>query len=250
MSFVRHQAFPDCISYRAWSLLYERSPGEMTDTRTGFRSTTDRRASPRIRGSALPWLRVWTGRSTNVEILDISDGGALIETPHRVTPGEREVLVLNGHSTTKMVGWAERVEITRLVPAVTYRAAIRFALPARVGTLWSDPEPSADGVSRQLMNRFAILVRGLSCVRAVRVSSSCLTRTGTEPVHFAVPTSRHGEGRLLQVFFSSGALPTAGEFAELRRMAVVASDLPDFDITSFNSRESASASPARQRKTA
>jgi hypothetical protein len=39
-------------------------------------------------------------------------------------------------------------------------------------------------------------------------------------------------GRLLQVFFTLGALPTPQQFGQLRRMALLASELPDLDIVS------------------
>jgi hypothetical protein len=186
---------------------------------------------------------VLTGRSTSVNVVDISDGGLLIETRIRLAPGQRETLVLDGYASIKLAGWVERVEITRLFPSVTYRTAIRFGAPIVVADLARRRGPSVDGVSSEIMDRFAGLVRELSGVEAVRVSSSCRAHPGTEPVHFAVPTSQHGEQRMLQVFFCEGAVPTASQFVELRQMAVLAGDLPDFDIASFSSRERRSCEP-------
>jgi hypothetical protein len=77
----------------------------------------DRRVFPRFPGASLPSLSVLTGRSTNVAVIDISDGGVLIETPVRVTPGEREMVVLDANATIKKAGSVERVEIIRLIPS-------------------------------------------------------------------------------------------------------------------------------------
>jgi hypothetical protein len=204
-------------------------------------ANVDRRAFSRFPGPAVPWLTVSTARSSAAEILDISDAGALIELPTRLKPGEREVVLLTGRDTIKVVGWAERVEITRLAPAVSYRTAFRFACPVELGELGSVPEIDRSepatveprmltGASRELVERFARWVRELSGVHALRVASASASHPGTEPVYFTVPASSFGNGRKLQVFFNSGAVPSAEEFAQLRRLAQLASDLPDLDI--------------------
>ncbi len=213
-------------------------------SRTRSSVTSDRRAFLRIPGPELPWLTACTARSSIAAILDISDAGALIETPIRVKPGEREVVLLSGRDTIKVVGWAERVEITRLAPSLSYRTAFRFAAPVALGGLGSVPRataPRADahsdpapplltGESRELVERFASWVRALSGVHALHVASAAVSHPGMEAVYFAVPTSGYGEGRKLQVFFASGAVPSADEFAQLRRLAAFASDLPDVEI--------------------
>ncbi len=190
----------------------------------------DRRIFPRFAGSSLPSLSALTGRATNVAVIDISDGGVLIETPVRVTPGEREMVVLDAHATMKKAGWIERVELIRLIPSVSYRAAIRFIAPISVLALTRNHPPVLRRASREAIGRFARWARELSGVHAVRVSATSRSHPGTEPVHFAVPTSRYGDGRLLQVFFTLGAMPTAAQFGQLRRMALLASELPDLDI--------------------
>jgi hypothetical protein len=175
---------------------------------------------------------VLTARATNVDLIDISDGGILIETPIRVTPGERETIVLDANATVKKAGWIERVEIIRLIPSMTYRTAIRFFAPISVLALTRSQRPVLRRASREAIARFSRWARELSGVQAVRVSATCRPHPGTEPVLFAVPTSRYGDSRLLQVFFRAGAMPTAGQFDRLRRMALLASDLPDLDIVS------------------
>jgi hypothetical protein len=221
-----------------------------TDVGAGLATTrsemADRRAYRRIGGSAVPWLSACTARSTRANILDISDGGIRIETSVPVRPGERQLVLLTGTGTIKVVGWAERVEISRLTPAVSYRAALRFAKPVTVSALGWAPEldgpspievvsssslPTAED-SRTVENTLECCLRGVSGVHAVRVSALVAQLPGTEPVHFAVPASSHGNKRMLQVFFTIGALPTRAELARLRQFADRASMLPDLDFVS------------------
>jgi hypothetical protein len=216
----------------------------MTDSGTSTDSTTDRRAFPRCPASDLPWLTIAIGRSGAADLLDISEGGVLIETPARVIPTDRDVIVLSGCVTPKVVGWVERVEVASLSPSVLYRAAFRFSrsvvlsegtrnresesvVPAEPAPASNTPEAKE---SRALRKGFAACILPISGVHAVHLSSLCKTHPGTEPVHFTVPGSKFGEGRLLQVFFDSGALPTALEFAQLRQLAAFASGLPDMDF--------------------
>ena len=208
---------------------------------------TDRRASRRIPGSAVPWLTAFTSRGPALDLLDISSGGALIASPTCLKPGEREVLVLHGEQLIKVVGWVIRTEVTQLAPALTFRSAIRFAEPVSLPALASksssddrdlnEPErpTSAESIvlphpSRELRIEFTRTVRGLVDVLAVRLSSSIKTLPGIESVYFAVPDSSHGERRLLQVFFASGTLPSAEQFVHMRHLAVLASGLPDLEM--------------------
>lgn len=181
-----------------------------------------------------------------MQLLDISDGGALIETPMRCRPGEREVLFLRGNSAIKVTCWIVRAEIARLAPSMSYRSAVRFLAPVALGSLGCDsacanseqpdePRPTFSeslhsDASRELRHEFTRLVRQLPSVHAVRVSLSLRTQHGTESVHFAVPDSIHGNRRKLQVFFHPKISPTPDEFIQLRQLAVLASGLPDIDI--------------------
>ncbi len=200
---------------------------------SGGDAESDRRAFRRFRASEVPTLTVSTGRSPVADILDISQGGILLETSARLTPADREMVVLHGCATTKVVGRVQRVEITRLNPSLVYRAAVRFARPIFLDALTRDPatEPCEhEHAERGLRHTFSECVHSLSDVHAVHVSSLVKTHPGTEAVHFAIPVSIHGEGRLLQVFFRAGAVPTASEFAQLRELARMASELPDLDV--------------------
>jgi hypothetical protein len=208
---------------------------------------TDRRASRRIPGSALPWLTAFTTRAPALDLLDISSGGALIASPSCLKPGEREVLILQGEQLVKVVGWVVRTEVTQLAPSLTFRSAIRFAEPVSLPTLASSAasskcdltEParptSAEPIvlthpSRELREEFIRLVRELADVMAVRVSPSLITHPQKESVYFAVPDSSHGERRLLQVCFASGTLPSVDQFVQMRHLAVLASGLPDLEM--------------------
>jgi hypothetical protein len=204
---------------------------------------SDRRAYRRIGGSAIPWLSAWVARSVHARILDISDGGMLLETPRRVRPGDREMVLLKGTGTLRVVGWAERVEIVRLFPDVAYRTALRFTTPVIVHALADseldclDAAEMALGTSHIVVNAgrmfattFESWVCGLPGVQAAALSASVMRMPGTEPIHFSVPASGHGENRRLQVFFMPGTQPTADEFAQLRQLAELASTLPDVRI--------------------
>jgi hypothetical protein len=139
---------------------------------------SDRRASRRIPGSALPWLTAFTARAPALDLLDISSGGALIASPTRLQPGEREVLTLQGEQLVKVVGWVVRAEVTQLKPMLSFTSAIRFATPVSLTTLTEPAGPtSAEPIllahsSPELRQEFARVVRGLADVLAVRVSSS------------------------------------------------------------------------------
>ena len=208
---------------------------------------TDRRASRRIPGSALPWLTAFTARTPVLDLLDISSGGALIASPMCLKPGEREVLILQGEQLVKAVGWVVRTEVTQLAPSLRFRSAIRFAEPVSLPTLASSAvsgnchptEParprSAEPIvlthpSRELREEFSRVVRGLADVLAVRVSSTIITQAEKESVYFAVPDSCYGDRRMLQVFFASGTLPSAEQFVQIRHLAVLASGLPDLEM--------------------
>jgi|KBSSwiStaDraftv2_1062776.scaffolds.fasta_scaffold11142_2 hypothetical protein len=207
---------------------------------------TDRRASRRIPGSALPWLTAFTTR-TPADLLDISSGGALIASPTCLKPGEREVLILQGEQLVKVVGWVVRTEVTQLTPSLSFKSAIRFAESVSLPMLASSAVPgnrhvteparprSAEPIvlthpSRELREEFSRIVRELADVLALRVSSSIITQTAKESVYFAVPDSCYGDRRLLQVFFASGTLPSAEQFVQIRHLAVLASGLPDLEM--------------------
>jgi len=209
---------------------------------------SNRRAFPRIPGSQVPWLSAFTGRCPVLRLLDISDGGALIESATRWSPGERGVFVLRGSSAVKVAGWIVRAEIAQLLPSMAYRTAVRFGAPITISSL--NLPPAADqpdtqtplstgsvgpAASHELRREFTRVMRALPSVQAVRVAFSLRTLHGTESVHFAVPESAYGHGRVLQVFFHQQMSPTSEEFTQFRHLAILASGLPDIDYVRSDS---------------
>ena len=190
---------------------------------------SDRRAFRRIPGSELPGLTASTARCPSVQLLDISDGGALIEAPTLWKPGEREVFVLRGDNAVKIAGRVLRVEVTRLAPFMRYRSAVKFGTPLTLSALWRNASPRL-AESREVREEFSRLARELLSVHALRVSSALLTRPEMDSVHFSVPSSTSEQQRMLQVFFAPGSLPTPKEFNQLRRLAGLASALDDLEI--------------------
>ena len=215
---------------------------------------SDRRSFPRIPGSALPGLTAFTARCSTVRLLDISSGGALIEAPTRLKPGERELFVLQGQQeAVRVVGWIVRAEITGLSPRISYRSGVRFAAPVTLSSLGCSAPlvPSSrahelprrttetralPNASRELREEVTRVLRSLASVRAVRVASSLLPQPGLESIHFAVPKSSYGDRRLLQVFLVPGSVPTPEEFTQLRHLAALASALQDIDHLSVEHR--------------
>ncbi len=143
-------------------------------------AVTDRRAFARIVGWAVPWLTAWLRRETKVKVVDISDGGILIESPTPMKPGQREIVVLQGNTTIKMAGWVERVQIIRLLPSKTYRAALRFVAPVSLSTLGSNQTASVAPDSCELMKQFEGWVQQLSGVCTACACPRLLRNTRTQ----------------------------------------------------------------------
>lgn len=198
----------------------------------------DRRSSRRIPGSALPSLTALSARSPTVEVVDISDGGALIETAARLKPGEREVFLFRGATAVKVAASVMRSEVTRLIPAISYRSAIRFATPLALQTLGCDvmfDESAAEPrivaqPSAELQEEFRRLIEQLPGAQRVRVSAEIAQFSDAESLYLAVPDSSYGTARVIQVFFAQHTTPTLEQFDRLRELAVLASGLPDCDV--------------------
>jgi PilZ domain-containing protein len=191
----------------------------------------DRRASLRLPGSAVPWLTALSARSAELKLLDISDGGALIETPTRWKPGDRESFLLQGDGSVRIAGRVLRAEVTRLTPGVHYRSAIQFAAPVSLRALLVNAKYAQSGAALSEVTCIRKLVGRLAGVQAIRISSSLSPERGTESVYFEVPTSLHGERRVMQVFLAPHQLLTPEEFVQLKTLALVASGLPDLAVT-------------------
>ena len=196
----------------------------------------DRRAFRRLPKSAFPGLTAQSPRSPSLNLVDISEGGLLIETPNQWKPGEREPFLLQGGSSVTVAGRVLRVEVVSLTPSLSYRSAIQFMSRVALSALTCSGAAVSDGntmvepaPSRELSDRFARMVRKFPSVQAIRISSSLITRPGIESVYFDVPNSAFGERRLLQVFLAPDARVTSAEFIKLKNLALIASGLPNVE---------------------
>jgi hypothetical protein len=89
----------------------------------------DRRTAPRLRDAVdhrIVAARVRAG--DQVEVVDVSIGGALIETPHRLLPGAMvELHLARTDAQTAVRGRVLRSAVARVRPGgICYRGAVRF----------------------------------------------------------------------------------------------------------------------------
>jgi len=92
-------------------------------------SAADRRVHTRCSIAELPWLeaaRLKYGPS--VEVIDLSHGGAQIETPgYRLQPGSTVVVEIDVEGSGLVVpAQVLRCHVSRLAPSATYRGALEF----------------------------------------------------------------------------------------------------------------------------
>jgi hypothetical protein len=86
----------------------------------------DRRQSPRLRPERTPWQPAALLRpGKDVNIIDLSGGGALVESACRMSPGTRTELQLFGPRKRSIRGLIVRCRVTALSP-VRYQGAIVF----------------------------------------------------------------------------------------------------------------------------
>ncbi len=89
----------------------------------------DRRRSLRLPAREVRWSAARLRPGRDVALVDIGDGGALVETPARLFPGTRVVLQLVAPGGAVSVrGRVVRCEVAALDPAqgVRYRGAVSF----------------------------------------------------------------------------------------------------------------------------
>jgi hypothetical protein len=117
-----------------------------------FRSESDRRAHPRLGARELSWLR--TSRlkyGPSVRLIDLSVGGALLETDVQLRPGSNLTLELNGASHVAVPLRVIRCQLTSLHEKPLYRGACAFShlteLPGlslerstMIDAIWDDGE--------------------------------------------------------------------------------------------------------------
>ena len=93
------------------------------------RTACERRLAPRLATAATCWPRhalLRPGRE--VVIVNLSSGGALIESQVRVNPGARAALQFLTDARHEVHGWISRSRVVRLSP-LWYEAAVAFDAP-------------------------------------------------------------------------------------------------------------------------
>jgi hypothetical protein len=89
----------------------------------------DRRLASRVATEHTPWQSVGILRpGQEVLLINVSPGGALIESASRMNPGTRTELQLSGTGRRSIPGRIERCTVSRLDP-VRYEGAIVFDQP-------------------------------------------------------------------------------------------------------------------------
>ncbi len=92
----------------------------------------ERRASPRRSSKELPWLGpVDMQPGHDVSLVNVSDGGALVEAGSRLAPGTSVLLQFIGQEGTRVRGQVLRCAVFTLADgrSVTYRGAVKFSEP-------------------------------------------------------------------------------------------------------------------------
>lgn len=124
----------------------QESPG--STARASAHSSADRRAHKRHRAdevSSLDRVRLKFGPS--VTLVDLSQGGALIETANfRLQPGSAVVFEIAGGDTELAVpSRVLRCQLARLLPEPVYRGALAFKVPLDLTGLLPSPSPDVRG---------------------------------------------------------------------------------------------------------
>jgi hypothetical protein len=94
-------------------------------------SDSNRRQWPRLKPSAVPFLKSVTfSRGSEVQVIDISRGGILLETEVRLSPGTKVFLKLvTSEGVLNIEGLTLRSSVSSLKKGPLYRSAIAFECP-------------------------------------------------------------------------------------------------------------------------
>ena len=209
----------------------------------------DRRRARRRECGDVPWL--WTVKlagSSQVNVVDISSTGVLLETASRLADGSTVDLQLLGENTNVTVpARTLRTQVASVDGlSVKYRVAAAFAhhlaLPGLQQASTAPPVPKAlaELLSRVLGNlercsgeaalrsSFENELRRIVSVRDVQIREKpVIAERGAESVYFTVP---HGSGvqPILQATFEPGYAPTAMDFRLLKAAASLAAVVLEF----------------------
>jgi hypothetical protein len=203
----------------------------------------------RTRGE-VPWLStVKLPWGLEVDLLNISRTGMLIETNSRFMPGTATEFQLSGPDTSLAVSARfVRSEVAAVGPrGVKYHAAATFtrelelrghpeslsvaSAPRAVAELLAevlvDFDPGDDRAA--LRSKFSQQLRRLVPAREIQIASSPSgPRDGTESIYFSVP-ARRGASAVLQATFEPDYEFSAVEFRLLQTAATLASVLLDLE---------------------
>jgi hypothetical protein len=112
--------------------LMDKIMGKSTDFKKKKKKPdTDRRRWPRLNPSAIPFLKgVALSQGTEVQAIDISRGGMLLETEVRLRPQMKiHLKLVTSEGIIKIEGCVLRSSITSLTGVPKYRSAIAFEHP-------------------------------------------------------------------------------------------------------------------------
>lgn len=108
----------------------------------GLTHPVERRATIRLRPADTSWRPDALLRpGQEVLVIDLSCGGALLESPSRMSPGARAELQLIGDARRLVRGRIDRCHVVRLDP-LCYRGAMVFEHPLE--RLYRDPPTPCD----------------------------------------------------------------------------------------------------------
>jgi hypothetical protein len=223
-----------------------------------IRSSEDRQdRDRRLKRDEVPWLsNVRLSWGLEVDLLDISTTGMLIETSSRFTPGTKTEFELCGPDTSLAVpARFVRSEVAGVGPqGVKYRAAATFAkeVPLREflgGGNGADSGPRAladlltkvvggydQGDDRAILRaRFSQGLRRLVPAREIQLMDSpARSREGTESIYFSVPATGRSQA-VLQATFERHYNLSDHEFRVLQTAAAMAAVVLELERTGDHS---------------
>lgn len=213
----------------------------------GREPAQDRRRAPRARRDQLPWLRI--GRlpwGSEVDVVDVSSSGVLLETTTRMTPGALVDLefLSNDLSTTvqSRIVRTEVAHVDRL--GVRYRNAATFTREFRLGDAGHSPDRASSwkAVGEILTRALADVDCGSSpaSIRArferelQQLVPACTVRIrqggssgghADQSIYFTIPSAQGPA--VLEVTFDGSRPPSRFEFQALQSSAYLAAALLD-----------------------
>jgi len=207
----------------------------------------DRRVSRRTERQDVPWL--WSVRlpwGTDVDLVNISSTGVLLESGSKVSPGVTLELRLTGPGVSRVVAArfvrSAVARVDRL--GVRYYAGARFEQPLDLPV--AKPTAAAQASSQSLAQllstvladstqpeaapvRFARGLRELIRARDVHIRRSPIAPVdGTESIYFHVE-GNSGSPTVLQIVFDYGSEPTAEEFTLMKASAGLAAAILELE---------------------